>query len=185
MTTSPTPDRGTVLGPHPPESLIMEAAMLAVFLVFGYLIRQLLDFRPTSVFLFGLGLMALTVTVEGLHEGLHKVVFRVCGVSADIEWAQLATIPHDQAVPAKFVLAALVTPGVVLTVLFLAGIYASAMPAVTAGIGYGLVLNLTLSVVDLFSLATIAGERLDSRIYFESTGGKTLIHVLPGAGTAR
>jgi hypothetical protein len=162
----------------------MEATMLAMFLGSGYVVRRLLDYQPESVIAFGLALIALTVTVEGLHEGLHKLVFGVGGISADIEWVELATIPHDQTVSAKLVFAALVMPGIVLTGLLLTGIYVSVEPAITAGLGFGLVLNLTLSVVDIFSLAPIAGERLDARIHFESTASGTLIRVLPSAETA-
>lgn len=158
--------------------------MLAVFLGGGYLVRQLLDYRPGSMLVFGLGLVVITVTVEALHESLHKLIFRINGVPADIEWTELATIPHHQTVPTKIVLAALVSPGIVLTALCLAGIYVSDVPAVTAAIGYGLVLNLTLSVVDAFSFATIAGEPLESRIYFESVADETQIHVLLGATAA-
>lgn len=159
--------------------------MLAVFLGGGYLVRRSINYRPRSVLALGLGLIVVTVIVEALHEGLHKLVFGVGGVSAEIEWTELATIPHEQEVSVKFVVAALVMPGIVLTGLLLVGGYVSSGPLVTAIIGYGVVLNVTLSVVDAFSLATIAGESLQSRIYFESTPGGTQISVSPSPGATK
>lgn len=182
MASSQAPSSGNALGRHPPASLLMEVAMLTVFLACGYLVRQLIVYQPASLFVFGGGLITATMTVEGVHEGLHKLVFEVYGVSADIEWTELATIPHDQEVPVKFVLAALVTPGIVLSGLLAVGAFASDAPAISALLGYGLVLNLTLSVVDVFSFATVVREPLNSRIYFESTTGGTRIHAVPASG---
>jgi hypothetical protein len=160
----------------------MEGVMLVVFLSAGYVVRGVIRYTPDSPILFVVGLAVVTILVEVIHEGLHKLVFRALGVSASIEWSQLAVIPYNQEVSIPRVLAALVAPGVLVSTGLLGLMALDVSPVITAISGFGIVLNMTVSVVDVFSAFKLIGEPLDSRIYFESTSAGTRIHLTSSHG---
>lgn len=160
---------GATMFVHP--SPATEVSMLVVFVGSGVLVTRVVDygqFAPAAV----LGsTVALTVATEVVHESLHLAVLRRSGHAATIRWRDLAVVPAGGAVPRRDLFVAVVTPVVVISAPAATVVLLATAPVLVAAAGYVLVVNATLSVLDVATAATLARLPAGTVVDFDGSDG--------------
>lgn len=126
-----------------------ELCMLAAFVGTGAIVTRLVDYQQYSaVGLLG-SAVALTIATEALHESLHAAALRRYGYRAEIRWRHLAVYPVGERIPRRELLVAAATPVVAVSIAAAAVLSLVDRPLLAAAAGYVLVVNGTVSVLDV------------------------------------
>lgn len=126
-----------------------EVAMLAVFVATGAAVTRSLDYQQFSAIGLLLASVSLTVGTEVLHEAVHVAVLRRYGRDAEVRWRDLAVVPVGECVPRRELLVAVSAPVVSVTAVAAVALLISTGPLLAAAAGYVLVVNATVSVLDV------------------------------------
>lgn len=145
-----------------------ELGMLAIFVGTGVLVTRSVDYGGFATPVVLGVTIGLTLATEIFHEGLHLTALRSSGHPAAVRWLQLAVVPTGAAVPRRDLLVAVATPAVVVsTVAAVVAVFAS-RPIVVAAAGYVLVVNATLSVVDVATAIELARHPAGTVVSFDA-----------------
>lgn len=147
-------ETGTAVFAHP--SPATELGMLAVLVGTGVLVTRTVDYQQFATPVTLGGAIGLTLATEVVHEGLHLAALRRYGHPATVRWRQLAVVPTDAGVPRRELLVAVASPAVVLSTAAVLVLLFAGRPVAVAAAGYVLVVNATLSVLDLATVIALA-----------------------------
>lgn len=162
-------ETGTAVFARP--SPATELGMLAVFVGTGVLVTRTVDYQQLATPLVLGGTIGLTLATEVGHEGLHLLALRRYGHPATVRWRQLAVVPTDTDVPRRELLVAVAAPAVVLSTVAVVALLFASRPLVVAAAGYVLVVNATVSVLDLATAVALARRPPRAVVRFDGPDG--------------
>lgn len=144
-----------------------ELSMLAVFVGTGVLVTRSVDYQQFAPVVVLGTTVGLTLGTEVVHEALHLAALRRYGHAATIRWRHLAVVPTSARVPRRDLVVAVTTPVIVVSIV--AGVVAlfADRPLLVAAAGYVLVVNATVSVLDVATAISLARQPAGAVLYFD------------------
>lgn len=144
--------------------------MLAVFVGTGVLVTRSVDYQQFSTARVLGTTVVLTLATEVLHEAVHVVALRGYGHRAEVRWRHLAVVPSGGRVPRRELIVAVSTPVVAITVVAATVLSFARGPILVGTAGYVLVVNATVSVLDVGTAIRLLVYPAGSVIDFDAPG---------------